>query len=129
MDAQQFISEFLASEHGSQASAALANAGVSADDAQQLLTHAAQAAHDHVETEQGGLLGEHAGRNFFAAFAAGLFRGDGFLKSLAEGGEGLMVGRVTQALTERAGLDSSMASTIAAAATPYLVGFLKEKLA
>lgn len=105
MDAQQLVNEFLASEHGSQATAALAVAGVSADDAQQLLAHAAQAANDHVEAHHVGLVGEHTGRNFFATLGAGLVRGHGFFMSLEEGGEGLLVGRIHRGAdrTRRAG--------------------------
>ncbi|AJG21023.1 hypothetical protein [Cupriavidus basilensis] len=129
MDVQQLVSEFLASEHGSQATQALAAQGIGAEDAQQMLSQAAETAHAHVEEQSGGLMGEHAGRSFFAAFAAGLVRGDGFFKSLTEGGEGILSGRVAESLAGRMGIDPSTASTVAAAATPYLVAFLKEKLA
>jgi hypothetical protein len=129
MDVQQLVSEFLASEHGNQATQALAAQGISADDAQQMLSQAAETAHTHVEEQNAGLMGEHAGRSFFAAFAAGLVHGDGFFKSLTEGGEGVLSGRVAESLAEKMGIDPSTASTVAAAATPYLVAFLKEKLA
>lgn len=128
MDMQQLASEFLNSDHGAQATQALAAQGVSPEDAQQLLTHATSAAYEHVEEQHAGLLGEHPGRSFFAAFAAGLVRGDGFFKSLEEGGEGVLTGRVAEALAERAGIDPSTASTLAAAATPYVVNFLRQKL-
>ncbi len=128
MDAQQLISEFLSSEHGSQATQALTAQGISADDAQQMLSQAAETAHAHVEEQSGGLMGEHPGKSFFAAFAAGLVRGDGVFKSLMEGGEGILTGRVAESLAEKMGIDPSTASTVAAAATPYLVAFLKERL-
>ena len=107
MDAPQLVGEFLRSEHGEAASAALAQQGISAADAEQLLTHAATAAHEHVQDQHATSTETHSGRNFFAAFAAGLVRGDGFFKSLVDG---------------------ATASTIAAAATPFIVGFLKQKL-
>jgi len=129
MDVQQLIGEFLASEHGAQATQALAAQGVNADDAQQLLGHAASAACEHVESQQSeGLMGEHAGKSFFSAFAAGLVRGDGFFKSLVDGGEGVMTGRIAEALATRAGVDPGTASSLAAAATPYVVAFLKQRL-
>jgi hypothetical protein len=128
MDAQQLISEFLASDHGAQAAQALSDQGINAADAQQLLSQATEAAHAHVEQQSSGLMGEHAGKSFFAAFASGLVRGDGFFKSLVEGGEGILSGRVAESLASRAGVDSSTASAVAAAATPYIVAFLKEKL-
>lgn len=128
MDAQQLITEFLASEHGAQATQALSAQGINAADAQQLLSQATEAAHAHVEQQNSGLMGEHAGKSFFAAFASGLVRGDGFFKSLMEGGEGILSGRVAESLAARAGVDSSTASAVAAAATPYIVAFLKEKL-
>jgi hypothetical protein len=127
MDAQEMISEFLSSEHGAGAMQALQDQGVSADDAQTLLGHAATAVHEHAEEQNAGLMGEHPGRSFFAAFAAGLVHGDGFFKSLFEGGEGVVTGRIAEAFASRAGLDPSTASTLAAAATPYLIGFLKQK--
>ncbi|NRO96232.1 hypothetical protein GWC77_09820 [Paraburkholderia sp. NMBU_R16] len=128
MDAQQLISEFLSSEHGSQAAQALASQGIGADDAQQMLSQAAETAHAHVEEQGGGLLGESPGKSFFAAFAAGIVRGDGVFKSLMEGGEGVLTGRVAESIANRMGVDPSVASTVAAAATPYLVAFLKERL-
>ncbi len=128
LDAQQLISEFLASEHGAQAVQALGAQGVSETDAQQLLSHSTEAAYAHVEEQHAGLMGEHAGKSFFSAFAAGLVHGDGFFKSLVDGGEGVISGRVAESLAARAGLDPSTASTVAAAATPYVVAFLKQKL-
>lgn len=128
MDAQQLISEFLDSEHGAQAVQALSAQGVSEADAQQLLGHAAAAVHERANEQSTGLLGDHASKSFFAAFAAGLVRGDGFFKSLVDGGEGVLTGRVAESLAARAGVDSSTASTIAAAATPYVLGFLKQRL-
>lgn len=128
MDMQQLISEFLASEHGSQATQALADQGINADDAQQMLGQVAETAHAHVEEQGAGLLGEHPGKSFFAAFAAGLVKGDGVFRSLEEGGEGVLTGRVAESLAARMGIDPSTASTIAAAATPYVVSFLKERL-
>jgi hypothetical protein len=127
MEMQQLVSEFLASEHGNQATQALADQGVNPDDAQQILGQVAETAHAHVEEQSGGLLGEHAGRSFFAAFAAGLVKGDGVFKSLEEGGEGVLTGRVAESLAEKMGIDPGTASTIAAAATPYVVSFLKER--
>ncbi|MEX3933383.1 hypothetical protein AB4Y32_16520 [Paraburkholderia phymatum] len=129
MDVQQLVSEFLASEHGNQAAQALADQGVSPDDAQQMLGQVAETAHAHVEEQSAGLLGEHPGKSFFAAFAAGLVRGDGFFKSIEEGGEGILTGRVAESLAQKMGIDPAVASTVAAAATPYVVAFLKEKLA
>ncbi|WP_233874967.1 hypothetical protein [Paraburkholderia adhaesiva] len=128
MDVQQLVSEFLASEHGSQATQALSAQGIGADDAQKILSQAAATAHAQGEGS-GGLLGEHAGGNFFSAFAAGLTRGDGLLKSLMDGGQGVLTGRVAESLAERMGIDPSIASTLSAAATPYLAAFLKERFA
>ena len=73
------------------------------------------------------MLGDHAGKSFLSGFAAGLVRGDGFFKSLVDGGEGVLGGRVAESLAARAGIDPSTASTIAAAATPYILGFLKQR--
>ncbi|MBS0434991.1 MAG: hypothetical protein JSR75_08865 [Proteobacteria bacterium] len=127
MDVQQFVSEFLASDHGAQALQALGAQGLSADEAQQVLGQAAEAAHAHVEQQGAGLLGSHPGRSFFAAFTAGMVRGDGFLKSLVDGGEGVISGRVAESIAGNAGMNASTASTLAAAATPYLTAFLKQK--
>lgn len=127
MDAQQLVSEFLASDHGAQAIQALGEQGISEADAQQLLGHTAEAVHAHADEQNAGLLGEHSGKSFLAGFAAGLVRGDGFFKSVIDGGEGVVSGRVAEALAARAGLDPSTASAIAAAATPYVLGFLKQR--
>jgi hypothetical protein len=127
MDAQQLVSEFLASDHGAQAVQALGAQGVNESDAKQLLGQATEAVHAHAEEQGSGLLGEHAGKSFFAGLAAGLVRGDGFFKSIVDGGEGVITGRVAESLAARAGLDPSTASAIAAAATPYVLGFLKQR--
>lgn len=129
MDVQQLVSEFLASDHGSQAAQALADQGVNPDDAQQMLSQAAEAAHGHLEEQSAGLLGNHAGGSFLAAFASGLVHGDGLVKSLEDGGEGILSGRVAESLAEKMGVSPDTAATVAAAATPYLTSFLKEKLA
>ena len=129
MDMQKLVSEFLSSEHGAQATQALTNQGFSPEDSRQMLGTAAQTAHAHADEQNQGLLGDHPGKSFFAAFAAGLVRGDGFLKSMEEGGEGILTGRVAESLAVRMGLDPATASTVAAAATPYVVSFLREKLA
>jgi ribulose kinase len=128
VDTTQLVSEFLASDHGAQALQALGAQGVSDADARDLLSHATGAAVDHVESQNTGIMGDHPGKSFFAAFAAGLVHGDGFFKSLVDGGEGVMAGRVAEALGARVGLDPATASSIAAAATPYIVGFLKQRL-
>jgi hypothetical protein len=130
MDAQELIGKFLASEHGAQATQALQQQGVSADDAQTYLTHAAQAVTDHVNehASSGGLLGDHPGKSFFAAFAAGLLKGDGVMGALGDGAEGVVTGRVAEALAEKAGLDTGTAATLAAAATPYVMAFMKQHL-
>jgi hypothetical protein len=127
MDVQSFVSEFLSSQHGQDATAALAAQGIDPDAAQQMLSVGAEAAHAHVESQNSGLLGEHAGKSFFAAFAAGIVKGDGVMSALGDGLEGIVGAKVTEALAERAGLDPGMASTVAAAATPYLVSFIKSK--
>ncbi|VVE02597.1 hypothetical protein PCO31111_02238 [Pandoraea communis] len=130
MDVQQLVSEFLASEHGNQATQALAAQGISGDDAQQMLSQAAEAAHSSADEQSGGgLMGEHSGKSFLAGFAAGLVRGDGFFKSLEDGGAGMLTGRVAEALAGRMGIDPSTASSVAAAATPYILAFMKEKFA
>jgi len=128
MDIQAFAQEFLASEHGQAALGALGAQGVSADQAQEMLTHAAGAAHSSVEQHGSSLLGDHPGKSFLAAFAAGIIKGDGFFGALGDGLEGTMGAKVTEALAERMGLDPGMASTVAAAATPFLVSFVKSKL-
>lgn len=129
MDVQQLVSEFLSSSHGAQATQALTDQGFSAQDSQQMLSTAAETAHAHAEEQGQGLLGDHPGKSFFAAFAAGLVRGDGFFKSLGEGGEGVLTGRIAESIGARMGLDPGTASTVAAAATPYVISFLREKFA
>jgi hypothetical protein len=127
MDVQQLVSEFLSSPHGAHATQALTDQGFSTEDSQQMLGAAAETAHAHAEEQSDGLLGNHAGKSFFAAMAAGLVRGDGFFKSLEEGGEGVLTGRIAESIGARMGLDPGTASTVAAAATPYVISFLRER--
>jgi len=130
MDAQELINTFLSSEHGAQAMSALQAQGINADDARNFLGHAAQAGQDHVNdhARSTGLLGEHPGKSFFAAFASGLLKGDGVLGALEDGALGVVTGRVTEALVNKAGLDSGTASMVAAAATPYVMSFLRQHI-
>lgn len=128
MDAQALFNEFIGSEHGQAAIAALGAQGISPEDATTYLSHATAAAHAHVEEQGAGLFGAHAGRNFFAALASGMVKGDGLVGSLKDGLEGALGGRIVEALASRAGLDPSTASAVAAAATPYISRFLHEKL-
>ncbi len=130
MDAASLISSFLSSEHGAQAAAALQAQGIAPDDAQTYLTHATQAVADHVHdhASSSGILGEHPGKSFFAAFAAGLVKGDGVLGALEDGATGVITGRVAEALAGRAGLDEGTAATVAAAATPFVMSFVKQHL-
>lgn len=129
MDVQQLISEFLSSEHGAQATQALTAQGINYNDAQQMLGQAVEVAHGTAQQQSEASGTEHTGRNFFAGLASGLFRGDGFFKSLLDGGEGILTGKVTATLAERMGIDPGTASTVAAAATPYIAAFLKERFA
>jgi hypothetical protein len=128
MDLQSFVGNFLSSAHGRSAALALAAQGIRADKASEYLAHAAAIGHAHVEKGPTDLLGENLAASFLTAFATGLAKGDGLLGALGDGVEGALVGRVTEALAARAGLDSKTASTIAAAATPHVVSFLKAKL-
>lgn len=128
MDAESLISEFLGSEHGAGAADALAQAGITGDQAQQVLSAAAGAGHAQVEESGSGLLGAAPGKSFFAAFAAGIVKGDGVFGSLEDGAEGVLVGRVAQAIADRAGIDPATAQTLAAAVTPFVASFIKKKL-
>jgi hypothetical protein len=129
MDMQQLVSEFLSSQHGAQATQALTDQGFSTEDSQQMLGTAAETAHVHADEQNEGLLGNHSGKSFFAAMAAGLVRGDGFFKSMEEGGEGVLTGRIAESIAARMGMDPATASSVAAAATPYVIAFLREKFA
>jgi hypothetical protein len=124
------IADFASSGHGQGALDALAQQGIVGQDADNVIQHAAAAAHAHVEehAQSTGILGAHPGKSFFAAFAAGILKGDGVFGSIADGAEGVIAGRIAEAIATKAGLDSSMASTAAAAVTPFLVSFLKTKL-
>lgn len=128
MDAQALLDEFLGTEHGRNAVNALTGQGLAPDQVSQVLQEAAGAAHAHVNDQGSGLLGDHMGRNVFAAFAAGLVKGDGFFGSIKDGLEGGIGGRLTESLAGKVGLDPSMTSGIVAAVTPYLTGFLSKKL-
>ena len=127
MEMQTFINEFLSSQHGQDALNALSSRGISPDSAQQMLSVGAEAAHAHVATQDSGLLGAHAGKSFFAAFAAGVLKGDGFMGALGDGLEGIVGAKVTESIAARLGVDAGMASTVAAAATPFLVSFIMSK--
>lgn len=130
MDVQELVQSFMASGHGQQALSALTAQGHSETDATNMLAHAAQAGADHAHgaAESGGILGEHPGRNFFAAFAAGLVKGDSVMDALEDGAAGVVTAKVTEVLCDKAGLDPNTAATVAATATPYVMGFLREHL-
>ena len=130
MDISEIFQRFISSDSGQQAMSALQAQGITPDDAQTYLAHATQAVGEHVNdhAESHGLLGDHPGKSFFAAFASGLVKGDGVFGALEDGAVGVVTARVTQALCDKAGLDSGTASVIAAAATPYIMSFMKQHL-
>ncbi len=131
MNIHSLVQKFLDSVHGQNAAAALSAQGIDDSQVQGILKHAATAGVEHVKQaheDSGGLLGEHAGMEFFAAFASGLIKGDGVVGSLEDGAGGVVIGRITQALTEKMGIDSSTADAAAAATAPYVMSFLKEEL-
>jgi hypothetical protein len=131
MNIESLIQKFLGSDQGQSAAAALTAAGISDDQQQEILKSAAAAGVDHVEQahkDNGGILGEHAGMSFFAAFASGIVKGDGVFGSLEDGAGGVLIGRITEALTSKLGLDSATADAAAAATAPYVISFLKQHL-
>jgi hypothetical protein len=131
MDISALVEKFLASEHGQSAQAALTQAGVSDDQINDVLHSSLAAGVEHVEQahkDGGGLLGNHAGSSFFAAFASGLIKGDGVLGSLEDGAVGVLIGRIAQALQDKLGMDSTAANAAAAATAPYVLSFLRQHI-
>lgn len=131
MDIASLVQNFLQSSHGQQAASSLSQAGFNDGQVQDILTHAATAGAEHVEQhhrDNGGLLGNHAGVSFFAAFASGIIKGDGVFGALEDGVAGVVIGRITEALTARMGLDSASADAAAAATAPFVMAFLREQL-
>jgi hypothetical protein len=131
MDVASLVSSFAGSAQGREAAAALARQGFDPRQVQQILHHATSAGAAHVEQhhkDSGGLLGNHAGLSFFAAFASGIIKGDGVLGSLEDGAIGVVTGRIAEALTAQMGIDSKLADAAAAASAPYVMGFLKKHI-
>ena len=130
MDIPEIFERFMSSDSGQQAVAALQAQGISPEDAKTYLGHATQAVAEHVNdhAESHGILGDNPGKSFFAAFASGLVKGDGVFGALEDGAMGVVTARVTEALCDKAGVDSTTAEMIAAAATPYIASFLKQHL-
>jgi hypothetical protein len=131
MNISSLVEKFISSVHGQNAAAALSSAGIDDSQVQDILGHAARAGVAHVEQahkDNGGILGEHAGMSFFAAFASGIIKGDGVMGSLEDGAGGVVIARITEALTAKMGLDSTTADAAAAATAPYVMSFLKEEL-
>jgi hypothetical protein len=128
MDAQALLQEFIGSQAGQDAAAALSAQGLSADQVSQALEHGVTAAHAHVQEQGAGMLGDHMGRNIFAAFAGGLLKGDGLFGSIKDGLEGGVTGRLAEALSSKMGLPPSTISGVTAAMTPFLTSFIGKKL-
>ena len=130
MSVEELVGNFLSSDHGRQAMAALQEKGIDPSTAQGYLTHAATAVASHAEAhaESHGILGDHPGRSFFAAFASGLVKGDGVLGSLEDGAAGVVTARVVEALCDKAGVDTGTAEMVAAVATPYAMSYIKSHL-
>jgi hypothetical protein len=124
------IQQFLGSPEGADAAEALRGAGVPEESIRDVLHHAARAGIEHLENDarEGGILGKHAGMSFFAAFASGLIQGDGLVGSLEEGALGVVVGRITEAITASVGLDSGLADAAAAATAPHVMKYLKRHI-
>ena len=131
MDVANLVTSFLGSSQGRDAAAALAKQGFDPSQAQQILQHATAAGASHVEShhkDSGGILGNHAGLSFFAAFASGLIKGDGVMGALEDGAMGVVTGRIAEAITAQMNIDSKLADAAAAASAPYVMAFLKKHL-
>lgn len=130
MDPQKIIHSFLHSQEGKDAASALSAQGIEDSKIAQILHHAARAGIEHLEADaqKGGILGEHAGLSFFAAFASGLVKGDGVMGALEDGVGGVVVGRIAEAITASVDIDSSLVDAAAATTAPYVVSYLKKHL-
>jgi hypothetical protein len=136
---ESLVGSFLSSAHGQGAAQALAENGVAPDMAQSLLGQALPAVGNILHPAAagssggggllGGLLGGHEGSNFLMGAVGGLLGGHGLTGALEDGALSAVSGRVAQIAAEHLGVNPDMASRIAAAATPFLVSFVKEKLA
>jgi hypothetical protein len=130
MDTQNIIHNFIHSSEGREAASAIEGAGVPAHQVKDFLQHAARAGIEHIEADarNGGILGEHAGASFFAAFASGLIKGDGVIGSLEDGAAGVVIGRITESVTSAMDIDSAVVDAAAAATAPYVMAYLKKHI-
>lgn len=134
------LSSFVQSQHGESAAALLQDRhGLSADQANEALGHAGEAAaaamHEqtagHADPAAGAfsLLGGHAGSSFLMGALSGLARGESIGESLKDGLVGVVTGRVAEALAAKMGLPEAQASQIAAVIAPMLMHHAHGKLA
>ena len=117
---ESLMGSFLSSEHGQGATQALADQGVAPDLAQSLLGQAMPAVgnmlHPGSSEGGGGLLG-------------GLIGGHGITGALEDGALSAASGRIAEIVAEHLNVNPDVASRIAAAIGPFLISFVKEKIA
>ena len=134
---ESLMGSFLSSEHGQGATQALADQGVAPDLAQSLLGQAMPAVGNmlHPGSSEGGggllggLIGGHGGSNFLMGAVGGLIGGHGITGALEDGALSAASGRIAEIVAEHLNVNPDVASRIAAAIGPFLISFVKEKIA
>ncbi len=138
---EEMLGSFLGSEQGRGAAQALQQKGVPEGQIQQILQAALPAAASSLE-QQGSkampsapalgafdALGGHPAQSFLIAAATSMLRGEGVSGALRDGAIGIVGGRIGEALASRLNMDPQTASGIAAAITPFIVGYAQDRLA
>jgi hypothetical protein len=137
---EDMLGSFLASTQGQQAAQALGARGIGQGQIQQILSAAFPAAAsslgqqarskrpDEPELGMFDLLGGHPGQAFLIGAATSMLRGEGMMDAAQDGVMSVVGAHVAEVIASRVGLDRQTAAQAAAAITPFLAGFVQDKL-
>jgi hypothetical protein len=138
---EEMLSTFLSSSQGREAAQALGARGIGQGQIQQILSAAFPAATSALGKEasakspNGGalgmfdLLGGHPGQAFLIGAATSAMRGESPMDAAQDGAMSVIGSHVAEVIASRVGLDRQTAGQAAAAITPFLVGFVHDRLA
>lgn len=136
--ASQLLDGFFGSSQYGKALEVLKQKGIDTSTAKQVLERAVPASGEAMDRQTEGqqkphlgwfnLFGGHSGWEFLTGATEGLFKGQGMKGSLEDGGMSLIAGHVAECVADRTGMSRAVAGEVAAAATPFIVHYVQEKL-
>jgi hypothetical protein len=138
---EDMLGSFLSSTQGQQAAQALSARGIGQEQVRQILSAAFPAAASSLGKQASArspnapelgmfdLLGGHPGQAFLIGAATSMMRGESITEAAQDGAMSVVGAHVAEVIASRVGLDRQTAGMAAAVITPFLVGYVHDRLA